>query len=248
MSGHILFAILLPFLGTALGAGGVFFLRQNTCPAAHRALTGFAAGIMTAASVWSLLIPAIHQASGWGKLAFVPAAAGVWLGTAGLSLLSRFQRPLWDCPGGTSLMVTAVAIHNLPEGMAVGVVAAAWLAGVGGIGEGEVLALSLGVAIQNLPEGAVVSMPLNKAGMGRWRAFGAGIASGVVEPLGALGALCLAPLAELLLPWMLGFAAGAMLWVVAAELLPEAAEEGSLGAIWFILGFTVMMVLDVSLG
>ena len=247
MSGQILFVILLPLLGTVLGAGGVFFLRQNACPAAHRALTGFAAGIMTAASVWSLLIPAISQASHWGKLAFFPAAAGVWLGAAGLSLLSRLQKPLWNGPEGASLMVTAVAIHNLPEGMAVGVAASAWLAGAGGIGEAEVLALSLGVAVQNLPEGAVVSMPLNRAGMSRWRAFSAGTVSGVVEPLGAAAALWLAPVTAALLPWMLGFAAGAMLYVVAAELLPEAGED-AFGAVWFILGFTVMMVLDVALG
>ena len=248
MSGKILFAILLPFLGTALGAGGVFFLRQNNRPGVHRMLTGFASGIMTAASVWSLLIPAISQASHWGELAFLPAAAGVWLGTAGLRLLSSMHRPPANCPKGTSLMVTAVAIHNLPEGMAVGVVTAAWLAGVEGIGEAEVLALSLGVAVQNLPEGAVVSMPLHKAGLGRWRAFGAGVASGVVEPLGAAAALCLAPATAAVLPWMLGFAAGAMLYVVASELLPEAGEEGTTGAVWFILGFTVMMVLDVALG
>lgn len=244
MSGLILFALLLPFLGTVFGAAGVFFLRENTGCGPRRALTGFAAGIMTAASVWSLLIPAMEQSASWGIWAFLPASLGVWMGTGALIWLDRLSVPMWDCPQEASLLVTAVAIHNFPEGMAVGVVAAAYLAGVTGIGAAEVLSLALGIALQNLPEGAVVSMPLQKCGLPRHRAFGWGVVSGVVEPLGAALTLCLAPLAAALLPWMLGFAAGAMLWVVAAELLPESGR----GAVWFILGFTLMMAMDVALG
>lgn len=247
----ILTAVLLPFLGTALGSGGVFFLSGGHRPGLRRALSGFAAGVMTAASVWSLLLPAIQQSAPLGRLAFFPAFAGVWGGFLLLPVLDGTLRPLTGrLQSGSATMLLAVTLHNLPEGMAVGVAAAGYLTGQSGVTAAAVGMLALGIALQNLPEGAIVSLPLQAEGMGRPAAFGAGVLSGAAEPVGALAAIWLAHLAAPALPWLLGFAAGAMLYVVAAELVPDMAQGEGRNAplLLFAAGFTVMMALDVALG
>ena len=252
--------VLLPFLGTTLGAGLVFFLKDGMNRNLQRSLSGFAAGVMVAASVWSLIIPAIDQSEHMGNLAFLPAFVGVWMGFLFLMLLDKViphQHVGSDCPEGSScglgkstMMVLAVALHNLPEGMAVGVAAAGWLTGNESISAAAALALSLGIALQNLPEGAIISLPLNSNGMKRGRAFGYGVASGIVEPIGALLTILLSRLMVPILPYLLAFAAGAMLYVVVEELIPEMSEgeHSHIGVLSFALGFTLMMVLDVALG
>ena len=254
------YGILIPFVGTSLGAACVFFMKRSLSEAVQRALTGFAAGVMVAASIWSLLIPAIEQSSAMGGWAFVPAVAGFWAGILFLLLLdtiiphlhqnsekaegpnSRLQR--------TTMMILAVTLHNIPEGMAVGVVYAGFLAGQAQITAAGALALSLGIAIQNFPEGAIISMPLRAEGMKKGRAFAGGVLSGVVEPIGALLTILAAGLVVPALPYLLSFAAGAMLYVVVEELIPEMsqANHSNLGTVFFAAGFSVMMVLDVALG
>lgn len=260
MTISILSVVLLPFLGTAIGSAFVFFLRGQMNLTLQRLLTGFAAGVMVAASVWSLIIPAMEQSEHLGKLSFLPAFIGVWGGFLFLMLLDKVIPHLHlnsECPEGTAcnlgkstMMVLAVALHNLPEGMAVGVVAAGWLAGNESISAASALALSLGIALQNLPEGAIISMPLKSQGMRRGRAFGYGVLSGAVEPLGAVLTILLAGLLVPVLPYLLAFSAGAMLYVVVEELIPEMSEgeHSHIGTVFFALGFTLMMVLDVALG
>ena len=260
MTSQIFSAIFLPFLGTALGSGCVFFLKGSMSQRLQRCLTGFAAGVMVAASVWSLIIPAMEQSAHMGKLAFLPAFVGVWLGFAfllGLDLLVPHLHLNSQCPEGTScnlgkstLMVLAVALHNLPEGMAVGAIVAGWMSGNQTISAASALALSAGIALQNLPEGAIISMPLRSGGMCRNKAFGYGVLSGAVEPVGAVLTIALASLVVPVLPYLLSFAAGAMLYVVVEELIPEMSEgeHSNIGTIFFALGFTLMMVLDVALG
>ena len=256
----ILAVVLLPFLGTAIGSAFVFFLRGQMNLTLQRLLTGFAAGVMVAASVWSLIIPAMDQSAHLGKLAFLPAFVGVWAGFLFLLLLDKWIPHLHlnsECPEGTAcnlgkstMMVLAVALHNLPEGMAVGVVAAGWLSGNESISAASAMALSLGIALQNLPEGAIISMPLKSQGMSRRRAFSYGVLSGAVEPLGAVLTIALSGFLVPVLPYLLAFAAGAMLYVVVEELIPEMAEgeHSHIGTVFFALGFTLMMVLDVALG
>lgn len=253
-------AVMLPFLGTTLGSACVFFLKGKMNRNLQRSLTGFAAGVMVAASVWSLIIPAMDQSAHMGKLAFIPAFVGVWAGFLFLLLLDHFIPHLHlnsNCPEGkqcglgkSTMMVLAVALHNLPEGMAVGVVAAGWLAGSESISAAGALALSLGIALQNLPEGAIISMPLKSAGMSRGRAMGYGVLSGVIEPIGAVLTILLANVMVPILPYLLSFSAGAMLYVVVEELIPEMSEgeHSNIGTIFFAVGFTLMMVLDVALG
>ena len=253
-------AILLPFLGTVLGAACVFFLKDKMNQTVQRSLTGFAAGVMVAASVWSLIIPAMEQSAHMGKLAFLPAFIGVWAGFLFLLLLDQLIPHLHlnsPCPEGkqcnlgkSTMMVLAVALHNLPEGMAVGVVVAGWLTGNESITAAAALALSLGIALQNLPEGAIISMPLKSGGMKRGKAFGYGVMSGIVEPIGAIITILLADLVVPILPYLLTFSAGAMLYVVVEELIPEMSEgnHSNVGTVFFAAGFTLMMVLDVALG
>ena len=260
MTIQILCAVLLPFLGTVLGSAFVFFFKDKMGLRLQRSLTGFAAGVMVAASVWSLIIPAMDQAAHMGKLAFLPAFVGVWGGFLFLLALDHFIPHLHlnsSCPEGSpcnlgksTMMVLAVALHNLPEGMAVGVVAAGWLMGNESISAASALALSLGIALQNLPEGAIISMPLKSNGMSRRRAFGYGALSGAVEPIGAILTILLASFVVPVLPYLLSFAAGAMLYVVVEELIPEMSEgeHSNIGTVFFALGFTLMMVLDVALG
>lgn len=260
MTIKILSAILLPFLGTALGSACVFFMKGQLKRSIQRALMGFAAGVMVAASVWSLIIPAMEQSAHMGKLAFLPAFVGVWCGVLFLLALDKLiphlhlnsQSPEGSKSGlgKSTMMVLAVALHNLPEGMAVGVVAAGWMAGSEGVSAAGALALSLGIAIQNLPEGAIISMPLKSGGMKRGKAFGYGVLSGVVEPIGAILTILLSQLVVPILPYLLAFAAGAMLYVVVEDLIPEMSEgeHSNIGTVFFAVGFTLMMVLDVALG
>lgn len=254
MNVEIVIAVLIPFLGTVLGAAGVFFLHRAMNAGVRRSLNGFAAGVMVAASIWSLITPAMEQMAHWGKLAFVPALVGIWAGFLFLPLLEWRMPRLYEASqarfGKSALLVLAVALHNLPEGMAVGVVAAGWLTGDGSISAVAAPALALGIALQNIPEGAIVSVPLKSEGMNRGRAFGYGVASGVIEPVGAVATIVLAELVAPALPCLLGFAAGAMLYVVAAELIPEMNENSAspVGTFSFAAGFSLMMALDVALG
>ena len=256
----IWYGLLLPFLGTALGAACVLFMRSNLRPELRRMLTGFAAGVMVAASIWSLLIPAMEQAEELKQWAFMPAVIGFWLGIAFLLILDRLIPHLHqdsDEPEGlksslpkTAMLVLAVTLHNIPEGMAVGVVFAGCLAGEGGITMAGALALALGIAIQNFPEGAIISMPLRSEGVSTGRALYYGILSGAVEPLAAGLTIAAASLVIPVLPYLLGFAAGAMLYVVVEELIPEMSfgQHSNWGTVFFALGFTLMLALDVGLG
>ena len=247
--------IMIPFLGTTLGAACVFFMKKSLDDLAQRSLAGFAAGVMVAASIWSLLIPAIEQSEDMGKLSFLPAFIGFWSGVLFLLLLDRLIPHLHvgseqaEGPksklGRTTMMVLAVTLHNIPEGMAVGVVYAGFLSGNTQITAASALALSLGIAIQNFPEGAIISMPLRAEGERKGRAF-----LGVVEPIGAVLTLLAGQLVIPALPYLLSFAAGAMLYVVVEELIPEMSQgrHSNLGTVFFAVGFSVMMVLDVALG
>ena len=260
MQTNVIWGILIPFAGTALGSACVLFLKKKMNLLVQRSLTGFAAGVMVAASVWSLLIPAMEQAEAMGQWAFVPAAAGFWIGILFLLLLdktiphlhmnsSKAEGPKSSF-GRSTMLVLAVTLHNLPEGMAVGGVYAGWLSGDAGITAMGALALSLGIAIQNFPEGAIISMPLRAEGAGRGKAFLYGALSGAVEPIGAALTLLAAHYVVPFLPYLLSFAAGAMVYVVVEELIPEMSEgkHSNLGTILFAAGFTIMMALDVALG
>ena len=260
MQSSVIQGILIPFLGTTLGSACVLFMKKKLNPMLHRALTGFAAGVMVAASIWSLLIPAMEQAASMGKWSFIPAAAGFWLGILFLLILDRAVPHLHmnsskaEGPKSnlqkTTMLILAVTLHNLPEGMAVGVVYAVWLSGDAGITAAGALALSIGIAIQNFPEGAIISMPLRAEGVSKRKAFSYGTLSGVVEPVGAALTILAAKFVVPILPYLLSFAAGAMVYVVVEELIPEMSEgkHSNMGTVLFAAGFTVMMALDVALG
>ncbi|MEG0812768.1 MAG: ZIP family metal transporter [Clostridium sp.] len=257
---NIVLGILIPFIGTTVGAACVFFLRKEINPVVQKTLLGFASGVMVAASVWSLLIPAMNMSEHMGKLAFVPAASGLLLGMAFLLLMDRIIPHLHldhQDPEGpksklkkTTMLVLAVTLHNIPEGMAVGVVFAGVLAESSGITMAGAFALALGIAIQNFPEGAIISLPLRTEGATKKKAFILGTLSGIVEPIGAVLTILLYKTVVPLLPYLLAFAAGAMLYVVVEELIPESAEgeHSNMGTIGFAVGFVIMMVLDVALG
>ncbi len=256
----VIMGLLIPFIGTSLGAACVFILRKELKSGIQKALTGFAAGVMVAASIWSLIVPAIEQSSDKGKFACLPAFIGFWLGIWFLLLLDHIiphlHRTIDQAEGPksnltrTAMLVLAVTLHNIPEGMAVGVVYAGFLAGDTGISAAGALALALGIAIQNFPEGAIVSMPLMAEGMPKAKTFWMGVLSGAVEPAAALLTLLAAGLVTPIMPYFLAFAAGAMMYVVVEELIPEMSEgkHSNIGTVAFALGFVVMMILDVTLG
>ena len=260
MNTQLLIGVLVPFLGTALGSAMVFFMKKELSEKLNHALEGFAAGVMVAASIWSLIIPAMEQSADMGKLSFIPAVVGFWAGILFLLLLDMIIPHLHmnsDEPEGlkssfqkTTMMVLAVTLHNIPEGMAVGVVYAGWMSGTNGITAAGALALALGIAIQNFPEGAIISMPLRSKGETRSKAFVSGVLSGLVEPIGTIVTILLASLVIPVLPYLLCFAAGAMMYVVIEELIPEMAsgKHTNVSTIMFALGFTLMMTLDVALG
>ena len=255
MSGLTL-VLLLPFLGTAAGAAGVFFPGLGQKEIVSRFLTGFAAGVMVAASIWSLILPAIEQSLG----SFVPAFAGTWAGVLFLLGLDHLVPHLHSGSSRmegtpaklskTVMLTLAVTLHNLPEGMAVGVAAAAFLAAKGGIAYPSVLILSYGIALQNIPEGAIISMNLAAEGNGKGKSFAVGVLSGIVEPIAGFLTMLLAGIVTPVLPCCLCFAAGAMLYVVVENLIPEMSvgKHSDVGVIAFCTGFTVMMALDVALG
>ena len=256
----VLLGIMIPFLGTTLGAGCVFFLRGKLNLSIERGLTGFAAGIMVAASFFSLLIPALNETTDMGKWGFVPPVIGFGIGMGVLLLLDHLiphlhmhadkaEGPKSDL-AKTTMLVLAVTLHNIPGGMATGGVYAGFLSGHAGITLAAASSLAIGIAIQNFPEGAIISMPLKSAGMGQWKAFAGGVLSGIVEPIGAVATILLTDFVVPLMPYFLSFAAGAMMYVVVEELIPEmsAGEHSHVGVISFAIGFMLMMSLDVALG
>ena len=257
---NIFEGLMIPFAGTALGSACVFFMKKELGRNMQRVLTGFASGVMVAASIWSLIIPAMELSADKGKLSFLPSVMGFWLGILFLLLLDSVIPHLHlyaekaegvrSKAAKTTMMLLAVTLHNIPEGMAVGVIYAGLLSGGGKITAGGALALSLGIAIQNFPEGAIISMPLHAEGKSKMKSFIGGTLSGAVEPLGALLTVLVSGLIVPAMPYFLSFAAGAMIYVVVEELIPEMSqgEHSNTGVVMFALGFTVMMALDVALG
>lgn len=252
--------LLIPLAGTVLGAACVFIMKGALKAKTEQALTGFAAGVMVAASVWSLLIPSLDFSENKGFLSFAPAVIGFWIGILFLFVLDMVTPHLHnhatesEGPKSklkrTTKLVLAVTLHNLPEGMAVGISFAGYLSGEMGITLTGVMALAIGIAIQNFPEGAIVSMPMRAEGMSRRKSFAYGALSGIVEPLGAFLTIILASAILPAMPYMLSFAAGAMMYVVVEELVPEMSQgsHSNIGTIMFAFGFTLMMALDVALG
>ena len=259
MTLNIILIVCIPFIGTCLGAAMVFFLKNNISENVQKVLSGFAAGVMVAASIWSLLIPALEESADMGKWSFVPAATGFIVGIGFLLLLdvvtphihldNQKEGPGHGLKKTTELML-AVTLHNIPEGMAVGVVCASWLSGVNNISSTAALILAVGIAIQNFPEGAIVSMPLRAEGMKKSKTFLLGSLSGAVEPVATVLTLLAAQAVVTVLPFLQAFAAGAMIYVVIEELVPEMSrgKHTNLGTITFALGFILMMILDVALG
>ena len=260
MSVALIIGLLIPLLGTMLGSAFVFMMKDQMSVKLQKALLGFASGVMVAASVWSLLIPAIEINAGQGAMAVIPAAVGFLLGIGFLLIIDVLTPHLHistDIPEGprshlsrTAMLTLAVTIHNLPEGMAVGVVFAGAQIGTTSISFASAIAISLGIAIQNIPEGAIISMPMCAAGNSRWRSFLIGSLSGAVEPVGAIIVLMLTSTVLPVLPYLLAFAAGAMFYVVVEELIPEASsgQHSNISTIGFAVGFVLMMVLDVIMG
>ncbi len=257
---NIVIGVLIPFVGTTAGAACVFFLKHTISSGLQRIFTGFAAGVMVAASVWSLLIPAIDLCQDMGRLGFVPAVAGFLAGMCFLLLIDRFVPHIYaggEETGGTkrngfgrnAMLMFAVTIHNLPEGAACGAIFAGVLKGDGAVTMAGAITLAIGIAIQNFPEGAIISMPLRSEGSSRAKSFLLGTLSGAVEPVGAVFAILLANIVTPILPYMLAFAAGAMIYVVVEELIPEAGEgeASEVGTVAFAVGFALMMMLDVAL-
>lgn len=263
MNFNVIIGVLIPFIGTTLGAGCVFLLRGAMPEKVQKSMLGFASGVMIAASVWSLLIPAMNMSEGMGKMAFVPAAVGFLLGILFLLIMDKViphihlgsEEPegMKSNLGRSTMLMFAVTLHNVPEGAAVGIVLAGAMASAGESGGlitlASALALSIGIAIQNFPEGAIISMPL-KEELGKGKSFLYGMLSGIVEPVAAIITILLATFIEPILPYMLAFAAGAMNYVVVEELIPEASEgsHSNIGTIGFAIGFALMMTLDVALG
>lgn len=257
---NTIIGIIIPFLGTAAGASGIFFLKDGIRPLTQKLLLGFASGVMVAASVWSLLIPSMNMSEHMGKLAFLPAAIGFFLGIFFLLLMDHLVPHLHldqEEPEGpkksfarSTMLILAVTMHNIPEGMAVGVVYAGALSGSQDISAAGAIALSVGIAIQNFPEGAIISMPLLGTGMKKRKAFLYGVLSGIVEPAGAFLMILFASSLIPFLPYFLSFAAGAMIYVVIEELIPEASQgaHSDVGTLGFAAGFVIMMILDVALG
>lgn len=260
MTKEIIIGLLLPFLGTALGAGCVFLLGRALNETLHRCFAGFAAGVMVAASIWSLILPSMEQSNSMGKWAFLPAVIGFWIGIFFLFLLDRLiphlhvgvnaKEGLPSHLKRTTMMMLAVTLHNVPEGMAVGVILAGYQAGNAYISLAQAFAFSFGIALQNFPEGAIISLPLRSEGFSKRRAFFYGVLSGAVEPVAGIFTLLATVLVLPALPYFLAFAAGAMFYVVVDELIPEMAKgkHSNVGVMAFSVGFSLMMVLDVALG
>lgn len=249
---YSILGILIPFAGTSLGSSFVFFMKRNMSDKLNKLIVGFASGVMLAASIWSLILPSIEMAESQGKTSWFPAAVGLALGVLFLIIINNIARKFEECKNGRKLnmLMFSVTLHNIPEGMAIGVCFAGFLSGESGIALLEAIVLAIGIAIQNIPEGAIISMPLKMNGMCRKKAFFYGVLSGVVEPVAAFITVLLTNIVVPILPYLLTFAAGAMIFVVVEELVPEIYEgkKSMLGVIGVIFGFIVMMVLDVVLG
>ena len=257
---NTIIGLMIPFLGTILGSACVFFLKKDMSENLKKALSGFAAGVMVAASIWSLIIPAMEQSSDMGKLSFVPAVIGFWFGilfllaidalTPHLHANSKEPEGVKSRLKNTTMLVLAVTIHNIPEGMAVGVVFASWISGEETVSFSAALTLAIGLAIQNFPEGSIVSGPMLSEGTSKGKAFGYGVLSGAVEPVAAAITIIATTFIKSALPYLLGFAAGAMIYAVVEELVPEMSQgkHSNIGTISFAIGFTLMLALDVALG
>lgn len=257
---NVFLGLLIPLVGTIIGAGCVFLVKDKMSTNIQKALLGFASGVMIAAAVWSLLIPAMNMSKAMDTLAFIPATIGFMLGILFLLAMDKLIPHMHiadNAPEGrpsqlkkTTMLVLAVVLHNIPEGMAIGVIFAGALSGAGEVTMAGAFALSIGIAIQNFPEGAIISLPLKSEGMKRSKAFLYGVLSGVVEPIGAFITIILASYIIPILPYLLSFAAGAMVYVVVEELIPESAQgsHSNIGTIGFAIGFVIMMILDVALG
>lgn len=257
---NILTIIAIPFIGTVVGASTVLLARKSVSARIHNALLGFAAGVMVAASVWSLIIPALDLSEDMGKLSWIPAAVGIILGMLFLLTLDSIiphthpgtdtREGLASSLGKRQMLMLAVILHNIPEGMAVGAVVAGAMTGNAGISIAAAMALAVGMAIQNIPEGAIISLPLRSEGLSRKKAFGFGALSGLVEPVSAMVMILLFEHIAGVLPYLLAFSAGAMLYVVVEELIPETQQgkHSDIGTIAFAIGFVIMMILDVALG
>ena len=258
---NILIGILIPLLGTTIGAACVFIMKKEINEIVNKGLLGFASGVMIAASVWSLIIPSINMSSHMDKLSFLPAAIGLVIGIGFMLFLDIIIPHLHydnekaeglksDKIRKTTMLILAVVLHNIPEGMAVGVVFSGVMNEGTAITLAGAFALSIGIAIQNFPEGAIISMPLRSEGMSKGKSFYYGFLSGVVEPIGAILTIIFSSFIEPLMPYLLSFAAGAMIYVVVEELIPEASskEHSNIGTIGFAAGFVIMMILDVALG
>ncbi len=255
-----IFSIIIPFIGTILGAGTVFFVKKRLSENVNRAFSGFASGVMIAAAIWSLILPSFDASVKMGKLAFIPVVVGLWLGFLFLMVLDKVvphihidtdekEGPKCNLKKST-MTALAVALHNLPEGLAVGIVLASAKNEASVVPLSMAIALAIGIAVQNFPEGAIISLPLNDCGIKKSKTFALGVLSGVVEPVGALVTLLLANIITPILPYMLSFAAGAMIYVVVEELIPEMSKgkHSHMGTIFFAIGFTLMMILDILLG
>ncbi|MBQ8293368.1 MAG: ZIP family metal transporter [Bacilli bacterium] len=255
-----IFSVIIPFIGTVLGAATVFFVRKRLSDNVQRAFSGFAAGVMVAAAIWSLILPSFDASADMGKLSFIPVIIGLWLGFLFLMILDKVvphvhidsdetEGPKCNFKKST-MTALAVALHNLPEGMAVGIVLASAQDETSVVPLSMAIALAIGIAIQNFPEGAIISLPLHDCGIKRSKTFLLGVLSGIVEPLGAVLTLLLASFITPILPYMLSFAAGAMIYVVVEELIPEMSKgkHSHIGTIFFAIGFSLMMILDIILG
>lgn len=254
---EIALGISIPFIGTLIGAMMVFFMKKNLSNKVEKILLGFASGVMIAASIWSLLIPSIDMAVAQGKIGWFPATVGFIFGIIFLLIIDIITKYIENNKNGeerknknTTMLMLAVTLHNIPEGMAVGVAFAGFLAGNAGVTLASAFALAIGIGIQNFPEGAIISMPLKSIGMSKGKSFLYGFLSGIVEPIAACITLMLTSGISIILPYLLAFAAGAMIYVVVNELIPESQEEkyAVLGTIGITIGFLIMMILDVALG
>ena len=244
--------ILVPFIGTSFGSSFVFFMKKNMSENFQKIIIGFASGVMIAASVWSLILPAVEMAENQGVISWIPATVGLLLGVIFLLFINKMAEKFENRPNGKKLnmLLFSVTLHNIPEGMAVGVCFAGFLAGNAGISFLEAVVLAIGIAIQNIPEGAIISMPLKMKGISKGKAFLYGVMSGIVEPIAAIITVLLTNIVVPILPYLLAFAAGAMIFVVVEELMPEmhSGKKSMLGVIGVTIGFAVKMILDIALG
>ncbi len=248
---YCMLGILIPFIGTCLGSFFVFFLKKAISPNFQKIMTGFASGVMIAASIWSLIIPSVEMVKSQYKMVWLPAVVGLLLGVFFLIFVNKVSDKIQNSSGkGINMLIFSVTLHNIPEGMAVGVCFASVLSGNVGVSLLSAIILAVGIAIQNIPEGAIISMPMQLEGVSKKKAFLTGVMSGVVEPIASLITIALINVVVPLLPYLLAFAAGAMIYVVVEELVPEmhSGNKSSLGVISVIIGFIIMMVLDITLG